>query len=73
MAQRPIDLDGLAYVQIGDCLRHTLDVIARLQDQANGTEAMWRLEAVRRDIVAVQNTPALAALFTASVVNRGHQ
>jgi hypothetical protein len=45
-----------------DCLRHTQDVIARLQDQSEGTPLFMALEKLRLEISAVQKGPGVGAL-----------
>lgn len=60
----------IAYVVLGDCLRHTLDVIARLQDQVTGTPLFLALEALRRDVSAVQKGDAYKAVAAESLKGR---
>lgn len=60
----------IAYVVLGDCLRHTQDVIARLQDQATGTPLFGALEALRRDVSAVQNGVGYKAVAAESTRGR---
>ena len=62
--KRPI-ITGLAkaaYPILGDCLRHTLDVIARFQDQAGGTLLFLALEKLRHEVKAVQIGDGMDAL-----------
>jgi hypothetical protein len=63
------DLARAAYPILGDCLRHTQDVISRLQDRAEGTPLFLALERLRREVSAVQNGEAMSAI--ASERHRG--
>lgn len=60
----PSDLARAAYPILGDCLRHTQDVISRLQDRADGTPLFAALEKLRTEISAVQKGEAMAAIAT---------
>jgi hypothetical protein len=63
-------LARVSYVVVGDCIRHTLDVIARLQDSATGTPLFLALEAMRREISAVQAGAGMSGLATESLKGR---
>lgn len=58
----PTAMERAAYTIVGDCLRHTQDVISRMQDHATGTPLFAALETLRREVSAVQKGAGMAAL-----------
>ena len=55
-----------------DCLRHTQDVIARLQDQSEGTPLFVALEKLRLEISVVQKGPGVGALAHERLKDHGY-
>ncbi len=50
------------YTILGDCFRHTLDVIGRLQGQAEGTPLFSALETLRQEVRAVEAGEGMRAI-----------